>query len=1679
MARLDKNLRRDWRLALLVLALGSQCLFAVQPYQPVSRDPMRESWRWRAFPELSGLGAQCMTEGKDGCLWFGTEDGLWSYDGLEWTHHPEASGATLSMACGADGTLYFASHFEIKQFKGGHWSRLFTFNRRADIRKITLSADGSLWAVTSWGLLCRQQSKWTLFTVPEIASLVQTNQSNPAVSAVLLPPTVLDKVRPDNSSPRRYDLDEVYADREGRIWLGTTGGEILRYDPAGNSDAAGKWSIFNESDGLACGRTSSILQLQNGTVWVVYGSRSDYLNAFDGSVWQKSLLTDAGGINNCGHLLQTRDGTVWTSGRNWLGAFRDGRWQTYQQPDVPIPQANNFIMEAADGSLWIGGANTEIQRVDYGASHWLSLRDLNFQWESPSGAEWFLQRNGRVAVHEATGQWTSYGVEDGLMDAPVLVLGTRSGDVWAAGSHEHTAATARFDGKKWTRFIHDDFAWGVDWRAAFASSDGSIWFGAAVDSSGPKKHLDGILQFRDGHWTAHHQPGRFPPGATATNPVVVLPTTPRQETVGKFFHFGESRDGKIWTGRSILAANDGRSWQLVANDTLGGNRVPAPAGMQIGVIESMFTSKERDLWIGSRQFGAVRYDGRAWQQFQGKDSLVANSVYSFAQTRDGAIWAATDRGLSRFDGLNWTSGSLPEELNISEDSGNLKASSNGKLWINHFSRDWMLRAWPKSQSTDLTNAEFWTVCRQFNGKPPRTTIVKGATEISRPGNIAILWTGVAAWREPENALLQFSYRLDDQPWSPYTLDGGHSFFTLPSGRHHFEVRARDRNFNVDPHPATLDFVVLPPVWRQAWFLTLMVVLIGLLAFLSVRILLGRARLREAHAHLSSLMSSVDGIVWEADAETFQFTFVSSQAERLLGYPTAQWLKEPSFWAAHVHPDDRDRVVNERTQRTRKLRDHQLEFRFLTADGRALWLRDIVTVLVKDGQAAKLRGILVDITAQKTAEQRIRQLNRTYAVLSDVNQLIVRDRDPQAILDGICSIAVKTGGFPLAWVGMADPPGSRHLKIAAHAGGGAQTLDELHRDCPDARSWCSPIFQALESGGYAVCTDDQHAPGTMQWCRQTLQSDFHAMASFALTVAGRNVGVFNLYSTDPQFFNADELVLLNEMAADISFALEHCEHERQARLAEEKLRASEERFRELAETIDEVFWVTDVTFDRIFYISPAYEKIWGRSCQSLRDDPRSWMKAVHPDDRGNVSHAVEKCGSTGAYDVEYRIVRPDGQVRWIRDHAIPVRNAARRIERIVGVARDVTERRQLGEQLRQSQKLEAIGQLAGGVAHDFNNILSAILMQVELFAHAATRQRRNWTKSSANPRRHRARREPDPPIADVQPQTGDAGPGPRFERSRHRPGQNAATHHRRRCAPAIEFASRPAASARRRRHDPPGDDESGRQRPRRHAQRRPVDHQDLRDFVDHALAQIYPDAAPGSYACLAVTDTGNGISAEVLPRIFEPFFTTKEPGKGTGLGLATVFGIVKQHRGWINVSSEPGRGTTFQIFLPVSAGASAATVEAAKPHIRGGTETILLAEDDISVRKALWTALTRKGYNVLEAANGVEAAQNLGGSSNRGGAAAHRPGDAGRHERSATGPALAGGQAGFEGGVLSAVTAPKSPDAKSNCAAARTSCKSRCAPIKFWKPSAGAWMLEKCFQLRRRPGNRPSIRSRGT
>ena len=454
-------------------------------------------------------------------------------------------------------------------------------------------------------------------------------------------------------------------------------------------------------------------------------------------------------------------------------------------------------------------------------------------------------------------------------------------------------------------------------------------------------------------------------------------------------------------------------------------------------------------------------------------------------------------------------------------------------------------------------------------------------------------------------------------------------------------------------------------------------------------------------------------------------------------------------------------------------------------------------------------------------------------------------------------------------------------------------------------------------------------------------------------------------------------LLKDRMARLGHAVERALGQRriqdERKRAEEALRASEERLRQLAENISAVLWITDPAMSQVLYVSPAYEKVWGRDCESLYRTPHAWLEAIHPEDQPRVRQAALKKQQRGEYDEVYRVVRPDGSVRWIRDRAFPIRNETGEVCRLVGTAEDITEQRSLEDQLRQAQKMEAIGQLAGGVAHDFNNILTVIQGHSELLTNRddlnpemleslnqimlAGGRAANLTRQLLTFSRQQAI-QPRPldlnqVIADLNKMlVRIIGEDVRlqFDPAPQLPQVKADAGMIEQVLMNLVVNARDAMPA---------------------GGNLVVQTETIHLDDDHAKQD--PQTRAGEFVKLTVRDSGCGMSPEVMARVFEPFFTTKPAGKGTGLGLATVFGIVKQHNGWVEVDSVIGWGTTFRVFLPVSRSAATEFVQRAAPgSMPRGTETVLLVEDESAVRLLAKMALQRLGYHVLEAGSGVAA-----------------------------------------------------------------------------------------------------------
>jgi PAS domain S-box-containing protein len=428
---------------------------------------------------------------------------------------------------------------------------------------------------------------------------------------------------------------------------------------------------------------------------------------------------------------------------------------------------------------------------------------------------------------------------------------------------------------------------------------------------------------------------------------------------------------------------------------------------------------------------------------------------------------------------------------------------------------------------------------------------------------------------------------------------------------------------------------------------------------------------------------------------------------------------------------------------------------------------------------------------------------------------------------------------------------------------------------------------------------------------------------------------------------------------------------QIQLFRKHLLEREELFRLITENAVDMIAVVNTEGHRL-YNSPSYEKILGYSMEELQGTGS--FDQIHPEDRDKVIKAAADARRTGhGASLEYRMRHKDGSWRTLESKASTISKDGK-VENLVIVNRDVTERKRLEEQFRQSQKMEAIGRLSGGVAHDFNNLLGVIIGYGEVLQDGVAQESplRSCVDEMLKAG-HRAasltrqllafsrQQVMDPRVLDLNIVVKD------MEKLLKRLiGED------------IKLCTRLDGSLARLKADQ-GQIEQVLMNLAVNARDAMPEGGELNietanHYVDHEFVRRYPyPMAIGNYVMLTVTDTGIGMDATTRARVFEPFFTTKEKGQGTGLGLSMVYGVVKQSGGYIEVCSEPSKGASFKILLPAAdEKADPQTLQKTVPTLLQGKETVLLVEDEASLRKLTRHLLELCGYRVLEADCGDDA-----------------------------------------------------------------------------------------------------------
>jgi PAS domain S-box-containing protein len=547
-----------------------------------------------------------------------------------------------------------------------------------------------------------------------------------------------------------------------------------------------------------------------------------------------------------------------------------------------------------------------------------------------------------------------------------------------------------------------------------------------------------------------------------------------------------------------------------------------------------------------------------------------------------------------------------------------------------------------------------------------------------------------------------------------------------------------------------------------------------------------------------LVASIDGIVWQADARSFQFTFVSQQAERILGYPLEQWFA-PGFWVDHLHPEDRAWAVEFCLQATRQQRNHDFEYRMIAADGRAIWLRDIVSVVVEEGEATKLRGIMVDVTAQKLAEQKQREGEEIYRLFAEnthdtitlfdlegrrvyatpslrrllgrapaatidlaVEHIHPEDREmirraweevsagkERSQLTFRCQAADASWRWLEGFGTLVQYQGKPHVlgiyrditdrkraeeEHQAHlwflksmdqinrAIQGTDDLEQMMRDVldvvlavfgcdrtwlgypcdPAAATWCAAMERTHPEypGAFALGVEipvDTDVAKTLQTLKsasgpvrfgpaaehplpEAIANHFHVQSQLAMVVYPKiePAYAFGLHQCSyPRVWTLEEERLFQEIGRRLADALTSL-------LMLRRLRENESKLEEAQRVAHVGYWDLDVETERLNWSDETY-RIFGLQPQDPVMTKARLLERIHAEDRSRVAQAIALALQGGPrYDVEYHIVRPNGEVRMVHSQGDVTRDGAGCPHRMFGAVQDITERRQAEDRLRASE-----------------------------------------------------------------------------------------------------------------------------------------------------------------------------------------------------------------------------------------------------------------------------------------------------------------------------------------------------------------------------------------------------------
>lgn len=757
--------------------------------QLVASDPLAskvsidDAWRWTGLDFLGDYNIIHATKGAGDEIWFVHQAGLLSYDGWDIRNHPIPELISRSIR---------------------------------DLRQLS---DGRILITTDREMFVWHEGRLRAFRNDGFGVFLRSGVAERADGRVLVASeTGVFELKDDRLlkiETGHMAVDAILIDAAGNLWVGETGRSIEVYNlrvVAGNLVP----DLLHRFEASTTNPYGPKLFLDSRKrVWVLDPDEKDQCYLYEDYRRKPAIngLNRLGIISDGTRVIETTTGEFW-----FLASRRLARWdgrelRVYGVEDYPIPSSYPYILQLSGERILLGGQNLTPQLLDLSSHRWATFPGLNFQAEGEGGELWFIAEDRRIVRKDAAG-WAEFGPKDGVIDQPNRLIITSGGEVWASGSHQGQAAVAVHRNGQWEPFLFPAVGMTFSHLAALETKDGEVIFGGGTPE--PKMGLasGGVVVFRkeESGYAARHHP--YPAFAKRTANLVERSGEGLLFSAASVFKV-QRNEGYVDTTKELFS----RQW-----------------------IDHMIVDRSNDLWVACLGVGLYHNERAFWRIHGRTDGLeTKNIIYLLEDARQERILALTDKGFYHYDGVSWGRWGFSMDFPFARENHTMFQTRDGAVWLNFSSRDWLLEL----QEFGQHNYEFQSIRYLPESTPPQTRVSIPHTRFPEGGQIQVRFEGADFWEETPRRELVYSWSLDGSNWSPYAGEASVILSDLAAGEYRLAVRVRDLAGNVDPTPATVGFRIVPPLWKQGWFILLMLLLVA--AIVGLIYSLFRTRLKTALA----------------------------------------------------------------------------------------------------------------------------------------------------------------------------------------------------------------------------------------------------------------------------------------------------------------------------------------------------------------------------------------------------------------------------------------------------------------------------------------------------------------------------------------------------------------------------------------------------------------------------------------------------------------------------------------------------------------------------------------------------------------------------------------------------------------------------------------------------------------